>query len=282
MTYRGGTRDIIRTLAGQRPVVLTGRGHSGTRVLAYAVQSLGVDLGFAPRSGRGDPDDAKFRKQLAEAARTWDVSDDPPERRVRALRKVFASWLKRANIGEPWGWKYPESYLLTPHVHRIFPAARYVHIVRDGRDLAFKRHRTDDPTTKLGRAVLSKIGALNDPPHVRAAKSWAYQTRLFRDYAASAIPREQLHEVTFEGLCRDPVGETERIAAFLGLRVSDETREFLAGYINPQKISQFRSEDPAKIAEVERAIGDALREFGYAPSAPRPATTPSPEPAFRT
>lgn len=282
MTTRGGTRDILKALADERPVVLMGRGHSGTRVLAYAVQSLGVDLGFAMHTGRGDPDDAKFRKQLAEAARKWNVDDEPPERHVRALRKVFASWLLRANIGEPWGWKYPESYLLAPHIDRIFPAARFVHIVRDGRDLAFKRHRTDDPTTKLGRAVLSEIGALNNPPHVRAARSWAYQARLFRDYAARRIPRERLHGVTFENFCRDPIGETERIAAFLGLRVNDEARAFLTGYINPQKISQYRSEDPAKIAEVERAIGDTLREFGYAPVAPTPAPASSPEPAFRT
>lgn len=269
MTAPRSARDVLRTLHEERPVVLMGRGHSGTRVLAYAVQSLGVDLGFAMHTGRGDPDDERFRKGLGKAARKWDAPAHPKDRDLRSLKKLFARWRAEHVTGDPWGWKYPESYLLVSQVHRMFPRAMHVHIVRDGRDLAFKHHRTSEPSTTLGNKLLKKIGALDDPPHLRAAKSWAYQVELYRDVAAKMIPREQVLEVTFEGLCANPIEETERIGAFLGLPMDDAARAFMGGFINPKKIAQHRNEDPSKIAEVEAAIGDTLRAFGYETGAPR-------------
>jgi len=252
-----------------RPVVLMGRGHSGTRVLAYAVRALGVDLGFTESMDKGDPEDDRFRKGIGSLARQWRKGDAP----AKKLRKLTESWRKRAIKHSPWGWKYPETYMLVRAVHAAYPGARYIHMVRDGRDLAFKHHRTSDPSTKLGKMVLSTIGALDDPQHVRAAKSWAYQVDLFRDYADHHIDPAQIHETTFEDFCRDPIGETERIGAFLGLPVPDAAREFLTGYINPKKIAQHRESDPVKVAEVEAAIGPTLRRFGYEPAPTAVAST---------
>jgi len=258
--------EIRDFLAAQEPVVLMGRGHSGTRVLAYAVQALGVNLGFTERMASGDPEDKRFRRGMAKLARRWDVGDTPPERDLRKFRKLVYQWYQRIRPAGPWGWKYPETYLMAPHVHATFPRARYLHIVRDGRDLAFKRHRTNDPTTQLGRMVLSKIGAVDEPGYIRGAVSWAYQVDLYADFAARALPPDRTLDLTFEELCADPVGVTRRVAAFLSLPVPDSAVQFLSGFTNPDKIADHRVRLPERIQAVEARIGPTLRRFGYLPA----------------
>lgn len=255
-------REFLRT---QEPIVLMGRGHSGTRVLAYAVQALGVNLGFTDRMASGDPEDKRFRRGLAKLARRWDVGDAPPERDLRRFSKLVYRWHQRLRPTGPWGWKYPETYLMAPHVHAVFPRARYLHIVRDGRDLAFKRHRTNDPTTKLGRMVLAKAGGVDEPGYIRGAVSWAYQVDLYADFAERALPRERCMDLTFEELCADPVGVTRRVAGFLSLPVPDSAVQFLSGFTNPEKIADHRVRRPERIAAVEERIGPTLRRFGYLP-----------------
>jgi hypothetical protein len=265
MFWGPSAAEIRDVLAAEEPVVLMGRGHSGTRVLAYAVQALGVDLGFTDRMASGDPEDKTFRRGLAKLSRRWDVGDVPPERELRPFRKLVYRWHARLAPSGAWGWKYPETYLMAPHVHAVFPRARYLHIVRDGRDLAFKRHRTHDPDTVLGRRVLAKIGASDEPGYIRAALSWAYQVELFTDFAARCLPRERLLDLTFEELCADPVGVTRRVAAFLGMPVPASAVEFLSGFTNPDKIHDYRGRKPERIRAVEARIGPTLRRFGYVP-----------------
>jgi hypothetical protein len=152
---------------------------------------------------------------------------------------------------------------MAPHVHAVFPRARYVHIVRDGRDLAFKRHRTHDPDTVLGRRVLATIGAVGDPGYIQAALSWAYQVELFTDFAARCLPSDRVLDLTFEELCADPVGVTRRVATFLGLPVPDAAVQFLSDFTNPDKIADHRLRKPERIRAVEERIGPTLRRFGY-------------------
>jgi hypothetical protein len=259
--------EIREFLATQEPIVLMGRGHSGTRVLAYAVQALGVNLGFTNRMASGDPEDKRFRRGLAKLARRWDVGDVPPERELRPFCKLVYQWHRRLAPTGAWGWKYPETYLMAPHVHAVFPRARYLHIVRDGRDLAFKRHRTHDPDTVLGRRVLAKIGAIDEPGYLCAAISWAYQVELFTDFAHRHLSRDRVFDCTFEELCADPVGVTRQVATFLSRPMPDAAVQFLRDFTNPDKIADHRSRKPERIRAVEERIGPALRRFGYLPSA---------------
>jgi hypothetical protein len=91
--------EMREYLAAQEPVVLMGRGHSGTRVLAYAVQALGVNLGFTDRMASGDPEDTRFRRGLAKLARRWDAGDAVRARAAPAAR----SQRHQASPRGPWG-----------------------------------------------------------------------------------------------------------------------------------------------------------------------------------
>ena len=264
--FRGSSESRAEHLAALRPVVLMGRGHSGTRVLAWMCAHLGLQLGSSAPHVTGDPDDVKFTDRIKGiAARNLDITS-PYDASARAMRKfrsaVAAYW---RGLGQPmdmWGWKFPETYLIAPIVARAFPQARYLHLVRDGRDLAFKRHLTDNTERRVGRAVLAACGATTLPHHLQAASSWAYQVDRF-DAFKTQLATSSVFEVRFEDLCTAPRHWAERLCEFLGVPMTDECRRYTETGIDAQKIAQYLEEYLRQCSELEQRIAPTLRRYRY-------------------
>lgn len=264
----GASASRSASLAAMSPVVLLGRGHSGTRVLAWMCVHLGVKLGTSGPHVEGDPDDVTFTNEIkALAARNLDVTS-PEQVREPALRRFTAAVSRYyAGLGSPcgmWGWKFPETYLIAPYVARTFPRAKLLHLVRDGRDIAFKSHLTDNPRHRVGRAVLGACNALGLPDHLRAAASWAYQVDRF-DAFRDQLPASGVLDIRFEDLCTEPRQSAERLSAFLGVPMTDACREYVATGIDTRKVAQHRAQDPRLVDEVERRIAATLRRYRYLP-----------------
>lgn len=248
----------------QRPVVIMGRGHSGTRVLAWACAHLGIDLGTSDDLATGDASDRNFTERVKRIAvrelRRGDVESATNVRRLRAASRAY-----HAGLGSPsglWGWKFPETYVIAPLVTRAFPRVRYLHLVRDGRDIAFKNHLTDNPRRKLGRAILELNSALDEPRHIQAAVSWKYQVDSFDRFKAG-LPKDQVLDLRFEDLCLHPFEEISRVCEFLGVLMTDACRRYLETEIKVGKVSQHRENDPALVVQVEDRIRDTLQRWRY-------------------
>src|ERR1019366_4704418 len=179
-------------------VTVIGRGHSGTRAMSHTLSASGVFMG-QPLNASGDllPPQAMYEacREIAQYVRwaggvEWDFSaldraDIPPkfETLVRSyLQTVLAS------ASEHRGWKIPETTLVFPWIHRLFPEAKYIFWIRDPRDCILGHHLTDD-LGSLG--VLTP--AVTDELHRRAI-SWKYQYDLVQ---ATRRPANWI-EVRFE------------------------------------------------------------------------------------
>jgi hypothetical protein len=225
-------------------------------------------LGTSSPHVEGDPDDVTFTNKIkALAAHNLDVTS-PAQVREPALRRFKAAVSKYyAGLGNPsgmWGWKFPETYLIGPYVARTFPRARYLHLVRDGRDVAFKRHLTDNPRHRVGRALLTACNALGLSDHLRAAASWAYQVDRF-DAFRDHLPASGVFDIRFEDLCSAPTQSAERLSAFLGAPMTDACREYAAAGIDTRKVAEYRNQDPRLVDEVEGRIAPTLRRYRYVP-----------------
>ncbi len=265
---RNLTPEQRERLDGLSPVILMGRGHSGTRVFAWACQTLGIRLGISASKLSGDAEDLKFTSEIKKIAINcfhYQTPEDPTNRELERLRQAI--WKYYQKLGSPqglWGWKFPETCLITPMLFKVLPRARFIHIVRDGRDIAFKRHLTDDPKRTLGKKILKHLNALNLPHHVQAALSWAYQVDLF-DRLKSTLPPGHLLEIKFESMCLNPFSETQKICRFLNIPMTPECEHYLAHKINPKKVAQYKEHDAGEVAEVEKHIGPLLKRHGYTP-----------------
>lgn len=264
----GGNAARSASLAAMRPVVLLGRGHSGTRVLAWMCVHLGVRLGTSSPHIEGDPDDVTFTNKIkALAAHNLDVTltNEVRGSALRRFRSAVSAYYE--GLGKPngmWGWKFPETYLIAPYVARTFPEAKYLHLVRDGRDVAFKSHLTDNPRHRVGRAVLGACNAMTLPDHLRAAASWAYQVDRFDAFRVQ-LPASNVMDVRFEDLCMLPRQTADRLSEFLGAPMTDECRSFADTGIDTLKIAQYRDKDPRLVDDVERRIAQTLRRYRYLP-----------------
>ena len=257
-------KEMADRLAAHTPLVIMGRGHSGTRLLTWACVKLGLNLGTDDDLATADVDPRFSRRIKKIAIRNLGVTDpaEASEKSLRRFRHAVSTY--HANLGSPanhWGWKFPETYLIGPYVELTFPQAKYIHMVRDGRDLSYKEHLTDDPTRKLGRKLLQKIGAYDDPHYLQAARSWAWQVEQFEEFRRHVDPARML-ELRFEDLCLDPDKTMARVCEFLDMPMTADCQAVLDG-INRKKVSEFQRHPAEEIAQIERAAGDVLSRWHY-------------------
>ena len=175
---------------------------------------------------------------------------------VEDLRRVLEDHCATI-AGDPrrWGWKEPRSIYLLPFLHRHLPALRFLHVVRDGRDMALSENQNQ--LRKHGDAVPLPEGL---SPAARSIALWSWVNLEARRYGEGQLGARYLR-VRFEDLCERPAEVTARILGFFEL---DGDPAALATQVAPPSSrGRWRDESPALVAELERAGGHALAELGY-------------------
>jgi omega-hydroxy-beta-dihydromenaquinone-9 sulfotransferase len=165
----------------------------------------------------------------------------------------------------------------------IFPDARFIHVVRDGRAVvrsfmgaSFLQDtwRMDEPAWRggVGNRELPEWEGYKRSPLALAAIQWRTVVRSARQEAAEFSPT-RYGEVRYEDFIADPHTALDELATFCDLRSSPAPHQFLDKRIeladmNVQWRDAFTGEELQMLNEV---MGDTLEEFGYgsAPAHPR-------------
>jgi LPS sulfotransferase NodH len=176
--------------------------------------------------------------------------------------RVFLDHLGRAD-GEvrylvertPWHAQH------LPLIADVYPDARVVHIVRDGRAVA--------------RSLLSADWG----PDTMAEAAAEWRATVEGGRAGAQAYGDRYHEIVYEQLLADPQAGIADLFAWLGVELPGDVRERIvleaASEFNVDPGSpgvgtdKWRDElSPEAIAEFERLAGDELEAFGYALSTP--------------
>jgi len=155
-----------------------------------------------------------------------------------------------------WGDKTPVYMTELPLLADVFPAARFVHLVRDPRDCA-----------------LSSAHTWGDSP-LRTAQRWADRTRVCRE-AGRALGAERYYELRYEDLVGDVRGVLGGVFTFLGLPVPADAGQFLrvpenlgaargAAEVMGRNRHKWKARmDPALRRRIEGITGDLISALGY-------------------
>lgn len=190
-----------------------------------------------------------------------------------ACDTLVRAYARRSGAGEIRCWvdHSPQNIENVVVLRRIFPNARFVHVVRDGRAVAQSLAEVDwGPSTMLA-----------------AADFWA--RALANGLAAEKfLPADACRQVRFEDFIQNFAQETAKLGAFLelgavleervGLRVPAYTanNHALVGKPpDPARIDGWRRKTGQRDLEIfEASAGDLLAKLGYPPvhSQPRPAS----------
>ena len=166
------------------------------------------------------------------------------------LQTVFEQFAQSKGRNR-WGDKTPAYSRHLPVLHELFPTAQYIHVVRDGRDVAVSAFKTG-------------FGPKNA---FEAAVAWSEQVRTIERFG-TGLSAGNFLTVRYEDLLCDPAAAMGTIAKFLGIRNTEEVLAASAGPIRAQvwennsgKCREFLS--VREIECFEALAADVLDRFGY-------------------
>jgi hypothetical protein len=236
------------------PLVIGGLGGSGTRPVARIIARTGRFMGTNLNPPHDSMDMAEFDwRHGLEYLRSGET-----EELRRDFEAALTAHLAPMDDGaEAWGWKHPHSHLLIGFLAKRFDKLRFVHVVRDGFDMAFSKNQA-----QLRQYGLVALGPGDDDDPVRRIRFWAWANSRAANEGQSLLgDRYQL--LRFEDLCREPAGTVERLLRFA--QVPEDVPAPLDEVTAPDSLGRARKEHPEYLDELEAAAGDALKRFGYLP-----------------
>ena len=192
-------------------------GGSGTRVVARLVREGGTFIGSNLNAYEDALDLAAYydrwinRYVAANERGEADALGDEMSAELRDVLAVHCAELPSS--AHSWGWKEPRSIYLLRFLNAELPGIRFLHVVRDGRDMAFSDNQKQ--LLKHGDAVLGGDLLSRILPTRRAARSidlWSRVNSAAADFGERELGNRYLR-IRFEDLCLEPVGTTKRISA---------------------------------------------------------------------
>jgi hypothetical protein len=157
-----------------------------------------------------------------------------------------------------------------PVIARLFPDASYIHLVRDGRDVAFSPFvapkelfwrkiyfNSDRITSWQGLGMTQR--AYRARGHVFNAARWVNSVTLGR--AHGAMLGERYLEIGYEQVVAEPAAALGRLAGFLDIDGPWATLD--RGEVRTQSVGKWRGAPKKALAEVRPILEPTLAAFGY-------------------
>ncbi len=153
-----------------------------------------------------------------------------------------------------------------PLLLEAFPEARFIHIVRDGRAVAYSCSRVDwwpNHYVWWYGGTPQEWGRSGNDPWELCARNWLEELHSL-EVGLSVAPAEQVIQLRYEDLVAAPVDALTRLATFMGLPESPDWQGLLLTLPFPDKNEAWRDKmpDPA-INLVEKIQHEALVSNGY-------------------
>lgn len=247
------------------PCIIGATGGSGTRVVARIMRAGGMFIGSrlltdtedaVPFKGYFDRWVNAFMDQSARWAQ-------PAPRLEHLMAEELPELLREhckdmQNGTSAWGWKAPRSIYLLPFWNRVFPRMRFLHVVRDGRDMAFSANQN-----QVRQHSCSLLDAGEEAMRLpsRAILLWSRLNLMTAQFGETHLGDRYLR-VKFEDLCREPHAVIQLLYDFLGLK-GDIQRIGVDEVNPPASLGCWRGKPSDMIAELEATGAQGLAHMGY-------------------
>jgi hypothetical protein len=242
--------------------VIAGVSGSGTRVFQRVVRHSGRYMGTRLNVSEDALDFYEFADRWI-GPYTSSLSRGEMVRDER-MRREFLDCVARHRASmedpaRPWGWKQPRSIHLLPFMRAVLPGLKFLHVVRDGRDVAF-----GEPTSLVligGDSILGP-DRVNEVIPLRMMRFWDVVNARAADYGERQMGEDYLR-VRFEDLCAAPAETIRRILRFANSGDHEPTPAMLAEVVPPRSLGRWRGQDRSLVAAVSEQGTRCLRRFRY-------------------
>jgi hypothetical protein len=192
---------------------------------------------------------------------------------VASLFDLYGQQRDKPLVGD----KTPRYVRDLPTLHALWPHAKFVHLIRDGRDVCLSVLDWQKGATNFS--------TWEEDPVSTTALWWEWNVKLGRE-AGSLLGPERYYELRYETLVTEPERECRALCAFLGLRYDAAMLRFHEGRMTDDDarldtrhpwrpvtagLRSWRAEMPAEDAvRFEAAAGGLLADLGYERATPPP------------
>jgi hypothetical protein len=206
--------------------------------------------------------------------RLWGVAEESVHRRLQDIGKptiaaaiecVYLAYAEKSGKRR-WGDKTPSYVLSIPLLSSLYPSARFIHLIRDGRDVAL---------SYLARPMF---------PRTIWEAAWRWRQMVSAGLSAGRpLGQHRYLEVRYEDLVTDPRAVLQRLCEFGGLELENsmlnyfedvegrlqtpvQFRQFQRGVAGPPTVGlrDWRTQmTPADVLRFEAVNGSLLSDLGY-------------------
>ena len=279
-TYRSKTRPVTprrlwRMVAPnlRQPIFLVGAPRSGTTF-------VGASLSVLPQLSY------HFEPVVIRAAARYVYDQQWSFRKARRFYRRVYSWLMRLHLDGDLilAEKTPRNSLVMGFLYQAFPDARFIHIIRDGRDAALSLAKQSwFQSAQAHTGNRGADGYLQGP----RARFWiepdrvteyettsdihrcAWNWRVFTESVLQAsvpLPPSQYLVIRYEDLVQSPHIHAERLSMFLGVTDSDSLACLKAAFhqARTDSVGRWQHElDESALRQIESEAGPLLAKLGY-------------------
>lgn len=257
----------------KRPLFIIGAPRSGTTFLGNCLASLPeISYHFEPIATK-----AAARYVYCEQ---WSYS------KAKWFYQNVYAWLLRIQWDGDlrFSEKTPRNCFLVPFLAKAFPDAQFIHIIRDGRDVALSLSKK--PWLLASQANSGKYEP-GGYPYGPYAQFWVEPDRqeefertsdihrciwAWKRFTETALetnhllPSSRLLELKYESLALNPVKESERLLNFMEIEDVESRQLFhqAVGAVNPKLVGQWRQElSDEQLSQIYKEASQLLDSLAY-------------------
>lgn len=240
------------------PVFIGGVGGSGTRIICQILKDVGFYMGSKLYAENDAVDFFPFYGKWTDIYLKEKIKMNAKD--LEQMKKDFHASLKNhlkmlPNKNSKWGAKNPRSILFLPFLFSQFPKMRFLHVVRDGRDMVFSKNLdllNFNGQILLNKQNLDKFDNLSIWSIVNLNAKIFCEQKLKDNYLA----------IKFEELCSNPKHVIEKIFNFTGI-LDYNLSEIEQKIITPKTIGRWKENQEAILDKMTLLHTTALNCFEY-------------------
>lgn len=241
------------------PVLIGSLGGSGSRALVVLLRHAGWAMGEWVGWNTLDSIPLVFyhARWFRELIDYPDVSPRIARRARRELRRS-AELHRSGVVGDSgrWGWKQTGSSWFIDLHEDVFPGLRFVHLIRDGRDMAVAKPHG------ILRRERAFLGLDPDDLITAQLQLWTKNHNRAADTGSRRLGADRYFEVRYEDLCLKPEGAVPALYRFVG--APDSLVDGAVGLLRPSPgIGRWKEHEDEINQRASDEFWAAMRRFGY-------------------
>jgi hypothetical protein len=256
-----------------QPIFIIGAPRSGTTFLGACIGEL-PEISYS------------FEPVMTKAATRYVYEQRWSRSQAGFFYKTVYGWLMRLHWDGDlrFAEKTPRSAFMVKFLHEIFPDARFIHILRDGRDAALSLTEKPWYSNAYKGSIMREPGGYRCGPGVRfwvePDRQAEFETTndlhrciwLWRRYTEAiltdvpSLPSNQYCEIKYEDLVAQPEAIATQLLDFMAIDNSDSRQIFQQAIakVRPDSVGRWQKQlNAQQLLEIEAEAGALLHQLGY-------------------